>query len=77
MKWEGDPNDDGCLSQVKVLLDWTVRGGGRWGRVSSAATQDRNVENEISSQGVEKSLVFCQQTVCLALPPLELPRGSL
>lgn len=61
VKWEGDPNDGGCLSQAKVHLDWTVRGGGRWGRVSSAATQDRNVENEISSQGVEKSLVFASK----------------
>lgn len=54
VKWEGDPNDGGCLSQAKVHLDWTVWGVGRWGSVSSAATQDRGCGKRDQALGARK-----------------------
>lgn len=78
VKWEGDPNDGGCLSQVKVLLVRLDSAG--WGALGKSWLCSHRTgmwQMRSALRRLEKSLVFCQQAVCLALPPLELLRGSL
>lgn len=63
VKWEGDPNDGGCLSQAKVHLDWTVRGGGAGEELALQPHKTGMWKQRPALRELEKSLVFCPQSV--------------